>query len=137
MISSILLYLNSVAYATLKPVMNVSALNNSDLTSPDGSVIQANISSIEVLPLLIDVIKSQTHISLEDAIASAKENVGPNSTAVDASLTQDGGFLAYKIGVIDSQDNLNTIVIDPSNGNITLVEKNPKWMVSSLIMGFP
>jgi hypothetical protein len=106
-----------------------------DLVDP-GS-IENLTSSVEVFPILMQALKSQMNISLNDAITIAIDAVGANSSAITASVGTERGFYVYTVLVIDTDNNIHRVMVDPGNGNVLLSEQIPPLIVSSNILDIP
>jgi len=59
---------------------------------------------------------SVVHISPVDAASSAEQVVGTNSRVISAGLGVQAGNLEYTIWVMDAQNNLHKVAVDPVSG---------------------
>jgi uncharacterized iron-regulated membrane protein len=77
-------------------------------------------SSVSLFSPMIDAIKSKIHTTLNDATTNALKAVGggSNSSAVAAFIHPERAFLVYDIFVLDSNDNVHRILVDPGNGKV-------------------
>ena len=76
--------------------------------------------SISLFSPIIDAFKSKIHTTLNDATTNAIKAVagGSNSSAVAAFIHPEGGFLVYDVYVLDSNNNIHRVIVDPGNGKI-------------------
>jgi hypothetical protein len=76
--------------------------------------------TISLFSPIIDAFKSKIHTTLNDATTSAIKAVagGSNSSAVAAFIHPEGGFLVYDVYVLDSNNNIHRVIVDPGNGKI-------------------
>jgi hypothetical protein len=79
--------------------------------------------SVQLLPLLTDAIKSQLTVSLNEAISTAQDAVGTNSTVFLATVSMEKEFLVYTIFAIDQNNSIHKILIDTKSGEILAVER--------------
>jgi hypothetical protein len=75
-------------------------------------------ASIPLVTSLFDVMKSKIKVDLSDAMANVTNSLGPNATVLSASIQSEGGFLVYRIGALDNNNNIHMILVDPANGSI-------------------
>jgi hypothetical protein len=86
---------------------------------PSGSI--SNITgSIEIFPKIMQTLRSQMNVSLNDAITTALNAVGQNSSAISASAQTEGDFLVYRVLVLDADNNTHMVLVDPGNGDVLL-----------------
>lgn len=77
-----------------------------------------NISgSIPLQSTVSQALRSEIQISMAEAITTA-QNTGENASIVAAYLSPLQGFLVYNIGVIDANNTLYKLIVDPGNGEI-------------------
>jgi hypothetical protein len=81
--------------------------------------------SISLFSPILDAFKSKVHTTLNDAISSAINSVGGtgargtnSSAAVAAFIHPEGGFLVYNVFVLDPNNNIHRVIVDPGNGKI-------------------
>jgi uncharacterized membrane protein YkoI len=76
--------------------------------------------SISLFSPIIDAFKSKIHTTLNEATTNAIKAVagGSNSSAVAAFIHPEGGFLVYDVYVLDSNNNIHRVIVDPGNGKI-------------------
>ena len=77
-------------------------------------------SSVSLFNPVIDAIKSKIHTTLNDATTNALKAVGggSNSSAVAAFIHPERGFLVYNVFVLDTNDNIHWVKVDPGNGKV-------------------
>jgi hypothetical protein len=93
--------------------------------------------SIEVFPTVIQALKSQMQTSLNDAVTNAIKSIGPNSSALSASIQENMGFLIYRIFVLDADNSIHIILVDAGNGKVLSKQGIPSWAMSNRMMLFP
>jgi uncharacterized membrane protein YkoI len=74
--------------------------------------------SVQILPTIMQAFKSQIHINLNEATTNALQAVGTNSSAVAAFIHPEGGFLVYNVFVMDGNNNIHKVIVDPGNGKV-------------------
>jgi uncharacterized membrane protein YkoI len=74
--------------------------------------------SVQILPTIMQAFKSQIHINLNEATTNALQAVGTNSSAVAAFIHPDGGFLVYNVFVMNGNNNIHKVIVDPGNGKV-------------------
>jgi hypothetical protein len=79
--------------------------------------------SISILSPIINGFKSLMHVSLNDAISTAQNSLGSNSTTVAAFIHPNKGFIVYDIFALDANNNIHKIIVDPGNGRILSSEQ--------------
>jgi uncharacterized membrane protein YkoI len=78
-----------------------------------------NISgSIPLQSTIGQALRSEILVSMSEAVTTAENTVGANSTVVGAFLSPLKGFLVYNLAVIGSNNTLYKVFIDPGNGDI-------------------
>jgi hypothetical protein len=70
-------------------------------------------------------LKSQTNVSLADAMTDVTNSMGPNATVLSGSVGAERGFLVYRIVGLDDSDNINMVLVDPANGSILSQQQLP------------
>jgi hypothetical protein len=116
---------------------NASIPRNPIAGSPLGIISPfTNITtSIPVFPTLIKALRSEIHVSLNDATTNAMKAVGSNSSAVTGSIQSTRGFLVYTIIVLDSNNNIHLVMVDPGNGKVVSSQQLPAGMLSTSVIG--
>jgi hypothetical protein len=98
----------------------------------------ANLSaSISIIPTLVEAIKSKIQVDLNNATTVAMNSVGENSTAVLASIQPERGYLIYKVIVLDNNNNVYMVLIDPANGKIVSKQQLPLEIMRTILNGLP
>jgi hypothetical protein len=89
--------------------------------------------SIPISQILIDAFKVNILVSLGDAIATAEDNIGNNSTTIAAFIHPEKGFVVYNIFTVDSNNDIHKVIIDPGDGSVLSSQKmtfeEMMWMV--------
>ena len=91
---------------------NASAVPGTSVTEGNGT------GSIPTFPAIMQALKSQIKTNLNEATTAALNEVGENSTAVSAILQPDMGFLVYVIRIVDSSNQIHSLVVDAGDGKI-------------------
>jgi hypothetical protein len=110
--------------------------NNNAMAQQSGSTMGPNIpnsmsmssglqnqnwtGSISLFSPILDAFKSKIHTTLNNATTSALNAVdgGSNASAVAAFIHPERGFLVYDVFVLDSSNNIHSVIVDPGNGRI-------------------
>ena len=79
--------------------------------------------SISIFSPIINGFKASIHASLTDAITTAENSIGNNSTTVAAFIHPDKGSIIYDIFALDSNNNVHKVIVDPGNGKILSSEQ--------------
>jgi hypothetical protein len=80
---------------------------------------KANLTgTIDVDKAIVDAFKSKVTVNIIDAITTAQNSVGPNSTVKEVELTEAHGYLVYKMRIISEDMKKYKVLIDPGNGSI-------------------
>jgi len=90
-------------------------------------------SSIGIFPTLMQALRSQMNISLNEAITISMDAVGTNSSAISASIQADREFLVYRVFVADIDNNIHMVVVDPSDGKVLFSQQMPSWIGSTML----
>jgi hypothetical protein len=85
-------------------------------------------ASIPLASSLFDVMKSKISVNLADAMTNVTNTLGPNATALSASIQPERGFLVYRIVALDTGGNIHLILVDPANGSTLLQQQFPAAM---------
>ena len=114
-----------IATMGITGMTNISAQSMSATTPPpatnDSSQTpgKANLTgTIDVDKAIADAFKSKVTINIIDAITTAQNSVGPNSTVKEVELTEAHGFLVYKMKIIGEDMKKYKVLVDPGNGSI-------------------
>jgi hypothetical protein len=94
-------------------------------------------SSVSLFSPVIDAIKSKIHTTLNDATTNALKAVGggSNSSAVAAFIHPERGFLVYDVFVLDTNDNIHWVKVDPGNGKVLF--NQPMSLMAMMAMMHP
>jgi hypothetical protein len=108
------------------PMSNTSNPDSSQINSPPGNGGTGNTSNtsgtISIISPIVNGFKSLMRVSLLDAITTAQNSLGGNSTTVAAFIHPSNGFIVYDTYVLDANNNIHKIVVDPANGRILISE---------------
>jgi hypothetical protein len=83
--------------------------------------------SISLFSPILDMFKSKIHTTLNSAITSAIGAVGTtggaagsnaSAAAVAAFIHPENGFLVYNVFVLDPNNNIHRVIVDPGNGKV-------------------
>jgi len=114
-----------IATMGITGMTNISAQSMSATTPPpatnDSSQTpgKANLTgTIDVDKAIADAFKSKVTINIIDAITTAQNSVGPNSTVKEVELTEAHGYLVYKMKIIGEDMKKYKVLVDPGNGSI-------------------
>ncbi len=117
-----------IATMGITGMANISAQSMSATTPPppppatnDSSQTpgKANLTgTIDVDKAIADAFKSKVTINIIDAITTAQNSVGPNSTVKEVELTEAHGYLVYKMKIIGEDMKKYKVLVDPGNGSI-------------------
>ncbi|HEU4447366.1 MAG TPA: hypothetical protein VFR94_22015 [Nitrososphaeraceae archaeon] len=89
------------------------------LALQDTYLIERNrTGSIPTFPTVMEAFKSQISTSLNDATTTALNEVGGNSTALSSTLQPSRGFLVYIVQIVDSNNQLHSVVVDAGDGRV-------------------
>jgi hypothetical protein len=93
--------------------------------------------SISLFSPIIDTFKSKIHTTLNEATTNALKTVGggSNSSAIAAFIHPERGFLVYHVFVLDSNDNIHRVIVDPGNGKV--LSNQPMSMMDMMTMMHP
>src|ERR1044072_1765688 len=98
--------------------------------------------SISLFSPLLDMFKSKIHTTLNSAITSAISAVGggaagsnASAAAVAAFIHPENGFLVYNVFVLDPNNTIHRIIVDPGNGKV--LSNQPMSMLEMMSMMHP
>ncbi len=102
--------------------------NSTNVTATSGNTTSKNITTnattpIGTIPLsntMSNAIFSKTRVNLNNAVSIAEKAVGSKSHAISARLGTDNGYLVYIIWVVDGNNSMHRLVVDPGNGKVLL-----------------
>ncbi len=80
---------------------------------------QLNITgSIPLQSTISQALRSEIQVPMAEAITTAQNTAGGNSSVVSAILNPLKGFLVYNIGVMGANNTLYKVIVDPGNGEV-------------------
>ena len=91
--------------------------------------------SIPISQTLINAFKASIHVSLDDAITTAEDNIGNNSTTMAAFIHPENGFVVYNIFTVDSNNAVHRVIIDPGDGSVLSSQKMTFKEMMSMVHG--
>jgi hypothetical protein len=104
--------------------------------------------SISLFSPILDMFKSKIHTTLNSAITTAVGAVGgaaassnASAAAVAAFIHPENGFLVYNVFVLDPNNNIHRVIVDPGNGKVlsnqrmSMMEMMMSMMHPSMSMG--
>jgi hypothetical protein len=97
--------------------------------------------SISLFNPIMDMFKSKVHTTLNDAITSAIGAVGggtaagsnASAAAVAAFIHPENGFLVYNVFVLDPNNNVHRVIVDPGNGKVLSNQQMSMMEMMSMI----
>jgi len=100
-------------------------LNNNTTTN---SLLNLN-GSLPVLQITTQALLSHLNTTMNEATLKALNEIGKRSIALSNTLDIVKGFLAYKVIVIDTNNNLHEVLVDSGNGKVlfsgtNIIDKN-------------
>ncbi len=106
-------------------ISNISAQSMPNTTAAaannDSSQMLGKVNltgTIDVDKAIVEAFKSKVTINIIDAITTAQNSVGPNSTVKEVELTEAHGYLVYKMKIIGEDMKKYKVLVDPGNGSI-------------------
>jgi hypothetical protein len=98
--------------------------------------------SISLFSPMLDMFKSKIHTTLNSAITSAISAVGggaagsnASAAAVAAFIHPENGFLVYNVFVLDPNNTIHRVIVDPGNGKV--LSNQPMSMMEMMSMMHP
>jgi uncharacterized membrane protein YkoI len=80
---------------------------------------QVNITgSIPLQSIISQALRSEIQVPMAEAITTAQNTAGENSSVVAAFLSPLKGFLVYNIGVMGANNTIYKVIVDPGNGEV-------------------
>jgi hypothetical protein len=80
---------------------------------------QLNITgSIPLQSTISQALRSEIQVPMTEAITTAQNTTGGNSSVVSAFLSPLKGFLVYNIGIMGANNTLYKVIVDPGNGEV-------------------
>jgi hypothetical protein len=104
----------------------VTAQLNNTTASPTPETVnraekqqQLNITgSIPLQSTISQALRSEIQVPMAEAITTAQNTAGGNSSVVAAFLSPLKGLLVYNIGVMSANNTLYKVIVDPGNGGV-------------------
>jgi hypothetical protein len=105
----------------------VPQIQQQEIPVPQSPQIQSSnfTASIPLATSLLDVLNSNTNVSLADAMTDVTNSMGSNATVLSGSVAAERGFVVYRIVGLDDSNNINMVLVDPANGSILSQEQLP------------
>ena len=98
--------------------LQIQSLDNAT-SLVDTSIIERNwTGSIPTFPTIMQAFKSQIKTGMNEATTAALSAVGSNSTAISSTLQPERGFLVYIVRVVDTGNQIHSVVVDAGNGKV-------------------
>lgn len=102
--------------------------NSTNVTATSGNTNSKNITTNATTPIgtislsntMSNAIFSKTKVNLSNAVSIAEKAVDSKSHAISARLGADNGYLVYIIWVVDGNNSMHRLVVDPGNGKVLL-----------------
>ena len=102
--------------------------NSTNMTSTNGNTTSKSITTnattpIGTIPLsntMSNAVFSKTKVNLSNAVSIAEKAVDNKSHAISARLGTDNGYLVYIIWIVDGNNSMHRLVVDPGNGKVLL-----------------
>jgi hypothetical protein len=114
---------NYSGYLAMAQANNISAQMTQDTANitkkqqPEQQ--QVNITgSIPIQSTISQALRSEIQVPMDEALTTAQNALGTNSSVVRAFLSPLKGFLVYNIGVISTNSTLYKVIVDPGNGQV-------------------
>jgi len=109
-------------------ISNISAqdMSTTATTTNDTAKMQGKVNltgTIDVDKAVAEALKSKVTINIIDAITTAQNSVGQNSTVKEVELTQAHGYLVYKMKIVGEDMKKYKVLVDPGNGSILYQEE--------------
>ena len=102
------------AMANTSSMMGMAGSNPSSAISGEDNFS----SSVSIFRPLIDGFKSSIQVTLEDAITTAEQSLGDNTTTLAAFIHPEREYIVYNVFSLDANNNPHKVIVDPGNGNI-------------------
>ena len=133
---------NKTVSITMTP--NTQQLNPYSMGMRSGLQNQNWTGSISLFSPMLDMFKSKIHTTLNSAIISAIGAVGgaggaassnASAAAVAAFIHPENGFLVYNVFVLDPNNNIHRVIVDPGNGKV--LSNQPMSLMDMMSMMHP
>jgi hypothetical protein len=118
--------MNPVSTQATSPLENSNSTFNPQAQSPsDSSIAPHNLvtemnwtGSIPTFSTIMQAFKSQINTSMNEATTVALDVVGTNTIAISSTLQPDRGFLVYDVRVVDTNNQIYSVVVDAGDGKV-------------------
>ena len=118
-VSSILVGLIYSSQFVMAQVNNTTASPTVETANRAEKQQQLNITvSIPLQSTISQALRSEIQVPMAEAITTAQNTAGGNSSVVAAFLSPLKGFLVYNIGVMSANNTLYKVIVDPGNGEV-------------------
>jgi uncharacterized membrane protein YkoI len=99
---------------------------------------QVNITgSIPLQSTISQALRSEIQVPMAEAITTAQNTAGGNSSVVAAFLSPLKGFLVYNIDVMDANNRLYKVIVDPGNGEVLFTSEGRQLDSFNQLMSGP
>jgi hypothetical protein len=133
---------NKTISITMTPNTQQQQQNPYSMGMRSGLQNQNWTGSISLFSPMLDMFKSKIHTTLNSAITSAISAVGggaagsnASAAAVAAFIHPENGFLVYNVFVLDPNNTIHRIIVDPGNGKV--LSNQPMSMMEMMSMMHP
>jgi uncharacterized membrane protein YkoI len=118
-VSGILFGLSSVLQPVVAQVNDTTSSPAAETANRTEKSQQVNITgSIPLQSTINQALRSEIQVLMSEAITTAQNTAGGNSSVVAAFLSPLKGFLVYNIGVMSANNTLYKVIVDPGNGEV-------------------
>jgi hypothetical protein len=133
---------NKTISITMTPNTQQQQQNPYSMGMRSGLQNQNWTGSISLFSPMLDMFKSKIHTTLNSAITSAISAVGggaagsnASAAAVAAFIHPENGFLVYNVFVLDPNNTIHRVIVDPGNGKV--LSNQPMSMMEMMSMMHP
>jgi uncharacterized membrane protein YkoI len=110
---------NYSGFLAMAQANNTSTQVTQDTANITKKQQQVNITgSIPIQSTISQALRSEIQVPMDEALTTAQNALGTNSSVVRAFLSPLKGFLVYNIGVISTNSTLYKVIVDPGNGQV-------------------
>jgi hypothetical protein len=100
---------------------------NQTFVSNNMSILNNISSSISIPSTLTQILKDHINFSLTKALIIAEAYIGNNSLAIQGLTTSENGFLLHIVFVLDTNNDVYRVFVDPGNGQVLSSQKIPNF----------
>jgi hypothetical protein len=141
MVTALVALGGSYAFRSLEAITqsadrNAFTIDSTNQTTTDIAGLESNenfTSFIGIFPALMQALRSQMNVSLDEAITPSIRAVGTNSSAISASMPAERESLVYRVFVVGIENNIHMVVLDPREGNVLFSQQMPTWIGSTML----